>query len=364
MINDSAASLPTYQAGNATLLRKIFSDPHQLFHFTDAPLPTLFVNRTLLYKPIANHEGVGLARKIASDIATQMHASELLTASRFYCSDADVIFPSDYLQRWDNKTKAALFPFIHIASDGDLAPPLCLYEIFLRYHELGLLSTEVPSAMQVLGSTLAFTFNTYAQVRGFPNVQAGEDFHIVQKVLKCSDFQILSGAPLQIMERPSARVPFGTGAGCAAIAKLDAPDHYEIFSPDLYPLSHSLLDALIHEKNIETVLSPYFAASTQTLITAIDEALRLKSWQTHRQKMKLTGASLKRAFFAHVDGLALIKLFHTFERFGLTKLPWHEAIRRSPFLSCTPSQSPLVILEALRAKCRDKTPRVQSLPTT
>src|SRR5690606_17786041 len=88
---------------------------------------------------------------------------------------------------------------------------LVLYEISLRSYEYGLAYAGSPYAFQTLGSTLALNPAAYAKVRGFPKRLAGEDFYILNKLIKIGPIYLRNDRCLQIKDRPSQRVPFGTG---------------------------------------------------------------------------------------------------------------------------------------------------------
>ena len=76
-----------------------------------APLPTkLETNSALLVvnrfeRPIPAKQGVGLARKIAGDIACALYQNKQLAAPYFFSSDADVTFPKDYFNVDFNTSK-------------------------------------------------------------------------------------------------------------------------------------------------------------------------------------------------------------------------------------------------------------------
>jgi len=151
-------------------------------------------------------QGVGLARKIAADFAIGLWSRAGLDSHWIHCTDADALLPGDYFDRPRGETAALTFDFRHEGSAAVLE-----YEAYLRYSVLGLHAAGSPWAWHAIGSTLALDARAYTRVRGFPRREAAEDFHLLAKLSKLAAVAPLRGEPIRLDDRPSARVPFGTG---------------------------------------------------------------------------------------------------------------------------------------------------------
>jgi hypothetical protein len=200
----------------------------------------LLVDRFSPGHSIPAKQGVGLARKIGCDIACQLLSRRQLTCPWIFSSDADVIWPEDYFRRasqGDNANFSATYsalnyPFAHQPLEG-LAPLATqLYEFSLHYYVLGLTWAGSPYAHHSLGSTLAIDYRHYARVRGFPKRAAGEDFYLLNKLAKSGPIKVLAQPDLLIMDRASARTPFGTGVARDRISQLSSPlQDYPLYNP-------------------------------------------------------------------------------------------------------------------------------------
>ncbi len=160
----------------------------------------LAIDRYSRGRGIPAKQGVGMARKIAADIACRFIHRGLVKSTWIHSSDADVRWPANYFAISEQAPTAAsslLYPFRHIAAPGDPGLAVQLYEFSLRYYVAGLRWSGSPYAMHTVGSTLAIHYSNYAMVRGFPKRSAGEDFYILNKLAKTGPVCSLAGARLQ-----------------------------------------------------------------------------------------------------------------------------------------------------------------------
>ncbi|RYD90013.1 MAG: hypothetical protein EOP50_16660, partial [Sphingobacteriales bacterium] len=75
--------------------------------------PTLLVVDRATY-PLPPKTGVGLARKIAADIALRLITEGYINSNWIYCTDADAQLPSDYFSLCEESSAvAASLPFRH-----------------------------------------------------------------------------------------------------------------------------------------------------------------------------------------------------------------------------------------------------------
>lgn len=172
-------------------------------------------------------QGVGLARKIGTDVALALYAAGQLADPWLHHTDADALLPADYFARTlalPRSVVAAVYPFVHTAATDDAVGEAARrYEISLRYYVLGLRHAGSPYAFHTIGSTVAVRAEAYAQVRGVPKRDAAEDFYFLDKLRKVGTVVSLSGAPLILSGRVSQRVPFGTGKAIWRLVSGDLP---------------------------------------------------------------------------------------------------------------------------------------------
>lgn len=194
--------------------------------------------------PAAQVEGVGGARKLGMDIALHCWHSGCLENAWVRNTDADVIWPLDYLQRdfAAQAAGAAVLPFRHMQNDEDPSGHIFIYDCWLRYYVAGLRWAGSPWAFHTIGSTLALYLPAYAQCRGFPRKQAGEDFYLLNKICKVAPVRSVSGEPLLLSGRRSDRTPFGTGQAMAA--NLLGTKTQAFYHPQVFVLLRQWYDAL------------------------------------------------------------------------------------------------------------------------
>ena len=169
----------------------------------------LLVDRATPGRELPPRHGVGLARKIAADIALALWSEGRVASPWIHCTDADVALPTDYFEAAaSNASDAALvYPFRHV----DATREALEYEVSLRYYVAGLRFAGSPYAFHTIGSTLAVHATAYARVRGFPKRLAAEDFYLLNKLAKVGTIRSLDGEPIRLSARTSNRTPFGTG---------------------------------------------------------------------------------------------------------------------------------------------------------
>ena len=189
--------------------------------------PLLIVDRVTEGQRIPPKEGVGLARKIGSDIALSLIAQNKIKSRWIYQTDADAVLPPDYFFRNLPVAGAALFPFKHVSNDTILQKCARLYELHMEHYEKSLSESGSIFGFTALGSTMVIQASTYAAVRGFPKKSAGEDFYMLNKIRKLTQIKSVAGAPIEIEARLSDRVPFGTGTNLKKISSLLEQDRSE-----------------------------------------------------------------------------------------------------------------------------------------
>ena len=185
-------------------------------------------------------QAVGLARKIGTDAALRLWSEGRILSPYLHSSDADVLFPPDLFQQVLNASpreshSAILLPFWHEPEPDspEIRRANALYEIKLRYYVLGLQYARSPYAHQSIGSTIAVHAHDYARVRGFPKRPAGEDFYLLNKLVKLRPLARARGEAILIQGRCSDRVPFGTGPAITQISQSEHSD-YLLYNPQCF----------------------------------------------------------------------------------------------------------------------------------
>ncbi|MBV1882560.1 MAG: hypothetical protein KUG82_13060 [Pseudomonadales bacterium] len=201
---------------------------------SERPIHVLVVNR--ITHSIPKKQGVGLARKIGADIACYLYHHGMSHSPWIHSTDGDAQLPdgyfqSSYFQAEDlpHQTKnqhsvaaALIYPFSH---ENSQLHSKCsrthiyhlLYECHLFHYQLGLQYAGSPYGFQTVGSTLAVNTTHYAMVRGFPKLSAGEDFYMLNKLIKTSHITSLTRPVIKLESRDSNRNPFGTGPSVKAL---------------------------------------------------------------------------------------------------------------------------------------------------
>jgi len=294
------------------------------------------IDRASAERRLPAKQGVGLARRIACDLALALRARGCVADRFCYCTDADVTLPRDYFVRGalaPAGVSAIVFPFWHVPSDEpELDRATALYEVSLRYYVLGLAHARSPHALHTLGSTLALDFAAYAAVRGFPRREAGEDFHLLAKLLKVAPVLRADGAsdPIRIVARHSSRVPFGTGA---AVARLAAGAPLRLYHPEIFDILRELLDALDDFADDRDLRGLFERA--RRVSDVVDSTLR--QWGAERVFSELSrqapsAAQLERRAHEWLDALRTLKLVHALRASSHPSPSFDQALRQARFV--------------------------------
>jgi hypothetical protein len=267
-------------------------------------------------------QGVGLARKVVADLALRLIVEGMVRNPWIFCTDGDAVVGTDYFQiPVENGVSAYITPYHHLSDNN---PKLTLYDISLRYYELGLRYAGSPFAFQTLGSTLVLNAKSYAAVRGFPKREAGEDFYILNKMAKVGKIVPRRNGKIFLRDRPSDRVPFGTGA---AVGKMNA-DLFALYDPRSFEYLKSWLSAALaflhhqSEERLEQEIGHqvFFNLLRRTGMTAI-----LHSAVKNRTTLSAAEQEFHRTF----DAFRTLKLIHFLRDEFLPKVSWEKAL-----LSC------------------------------
>jgi hypothetical protein len=294
--------------------------------------------------PLPRRQGVGLARKIGADVLLALAEDGQLGSPWIHCSDADVLFPPDYFEQSEaqpaSDTAALLYRFGHIAGGDPRQHEAALqYEIALRYYVLGLRFAGSPYAFHSIGSTLAIEAGAYARVRGFPRLEAAEDFYLLNKLAKVGAVRPLAGDRLRLSSRSSFRVPFGTGAAVGNLLKAGEPA-LTTYDPRVFHGLRLWLGALrgalarpdsradLRDSVLEEALLDS-AIDGPLLVRALEETGALARAEA---ALAGPGKNAPKRLLDGFDGFRTLKLIHALRDAGLEDLPLRSALERSAFM--------------------------------
>jgi hypothetical protein len=291
-------------------------------------LSVLLLDRFSVERLLPQGQGVGLARKIACDVALALVADGRVLGPWIRCTDADVEVPDDYFLSLPNGlagegVSAAIYPFVHVPEGDALQKEaMRLYEAYLYYYVAGLKRAGSPYAYHTIGSLIAINATSYAVVRGFPKRQAGEDFYLLNKLAKVGRVVQAEGTPVEIRGRVSHRVPFGTGAAVQTIrAQLAAGSDYQVYHPKVFDALGVWLQALQDFSN-----DPSLDSLRKTIHTASDDwgeqlLLALEGQGAFSAVLKaseqVSGKQLFRRLMEWFDAFRTMKLIHALRDMGL-----------------------------------------------
>jgi hypothetical protein len=312
-----------------------------------ATYDVLLLDRASAGRCLAAGEGVGVARRIGVDVAFALHEQGKLRSPWLCCTDADAELPSSYFHgiaaiqpsTASGVRRVALsLPFWHSPSgDAAIDRATVEYEISLRYYALGLASVGSPYAYQSMGSCLCVLADAYAEVRGFPRRDAGEDFYLLDKLAKIGSVHRPPVEPIRIWSRVSDRVPFGTGR---RVRDLIEGEQIALYHPRCFELLGVVLWALrraVAGKNEEILLTSLASKLDAGSMGAVSTVL--EDLQVFEALRDMLGASpdasvRERRLLTWFDALRTLRFIHLIEGpAGLPRLPLRDALGQAPFVT-------------------------------
>ncbi len=260
-------------------------------------------------------EGVGSARKIGLDWGLHVIYEEGLVDAPLISLDGDSRVDSNYLaairvafeapQAW-----AAVVEYAHPldGEESEVRAILC-YELFLRYHELGLRHAASPYAFPTIGSTIACNGRAYAAVSGMNRRQAGEDFYFLQQLAKTGHVDRIAGTVVQPAARPSHRVPFGTGRRVRRFLE-GVEEEYRVYHPESYDILKAWLETVKSGHDLDGAGLLRKAKGVAPELAEFLKAQRFEeAWPRLTANAKDT-KQLLRQFHCWFDGFRTLKLMH------------------------------------------------------
>jgi hypothetical protein len=275
-------------------------------------------------------QGVGLARKIATDCALQLKQNGHIQSDWIASTDADASLPVNYFQRLDEIAAVGqTFEFQHEINQGPVSLATQRYELGLRYYRAGLEWAGSDYAIHTLGSCLAVNAHAYASVRGFPKRAGGEDFYLLNKLVKIGEVRHRDDITIHIQSRESDRVPFGTGPAIQKILKLQHPDNYHYYDPRVFDeLKRCLtvMKRLTPDASFED-----WQASFEPLHFEILQGFGLARIYQHQRHQNLNQVNLQHNLFVWFDGLLTLRFIHAIRDQKFADISLLKALEKAPF---------------------------------
>lgn len=280
---------------------------------------------------LAPKEGVGVARKIGLDWGVEVLRRAEANPGVLVCLDADTLVEPNYLAAIHEHFKqheawAAALAYAHrIEGDEQEQAAIVCYELFLRYHVLGLRLAHSPYAFHTIGSTIACTTHAYVAVSGMNRREAGEDFYFLQQLAKTGRVSIVDATTVYPSSRPSHRVPFGTGR---RVRRFIEGGHNEYLL--YHPQSYRILKNWIELVSIGTECEPAtLLAGAGTIAPQLHAFLEQNDFTTAWNRLRANNPknyTFLEQFHCWFDGFKTLKLFHYLRDNGFPEQDMFESI--------------------------------------
>ena len=282
---------------------------------------------------LASHEGVGTARKIGLDLGLRLLHENGMEDGLLINLDADTLVEPNYLAEIgrffsDRGSGAAVVAYEHpLDGPEEERDAILCYELFLRYHLMGLQLARSPYAYTAIGSTIVCTAAAYASVSGMSRKRAGEDFYFLEKLAKTVAVDSITGTKVFPAARPSTRVPFGTGPRVDAYMA-GSREGTLFFHPASYEVLGGWL-SLISDRADEEAAQIYGAASTvcPALPAFLDEIRFRKIWPRLQENAPGPNILMKQ-FHRWFDALKTLQLLNHLRDNGYPKQEMYASVRR------------------------------------
>ncbi len=368
--DDADESVHKQNARFLSWVRDLLGVPEAFTALTEwKGLQVLLVDSASPGRRLPARQGVGLARKMAGDLALALHRRGDIASPWMACTDADVLLPTDYLTvlpEADAPYSAALYPFEHtLEGSSKQQTAMQQYECYLHYYVLGLQAAGSPYAYHSIGSSFAVHMDRYAAVHGFPKKLAAEDFYLLNKLIKQAPLLRLCSRPIRIRGRESTRVPFGTGRAVRDIQAESGP--YCVYDPRVF-------DALGTWQRAQAAFSANPSAidwDTALANPALPDGMLKKCLEQQgalkaadkATRQAAPGPQLQRRLFEWNDAFRTLRLIHELRDEGLPSLPLMEAIAVAPFApACSDSTDLTAVWRALIDAAEPGKPMAIGLP--
>lgn len=329
-------------------LNKLWQSPSKSISLHKTQKCHLLVVDRALINPF-EEENVGHARKIGTDIALSLIQKNIIRSQWIHQTDGDVILPDDYWNIPDlnlDTMSALVYPFSHCTYESpDENSLACMfYEISIRDYRIKLFQAGSLYAHQSIGSTLAISAQAYAKVRGYPLRQAGEDFHILNKLRKVGLVYSLATQPILVSSRVSTRTPFGTGQNILRILQHSDLNSVRIFhNPIVFKYLMSWLQIINNfsykEKpqwDIKKSIYEHFDANNQKLnpelLYKVVQDLNLPNNFSKLFKQSTHSKQFRLQCHTHFDALKTLRFLHLLRDQSYPLITLRELLNSPPYL--------------------------------
>ena len=213
LINNSESEIEEIKEQNLLTLKKLLNLSKTYSNSNMHLIPVLIGDLD------SKHAGVGWARKLGMDLATQRFKTINFNGI-IVGLDADTVVESNYFNSIyssisNNNFSAASIHFEHPITGDSYSEvhleQIIYYELHLRYYKNSLMYSNLPYSFHTIGSAFALTASAYARQGGMNRRKAGEDFYFINKLIKGEIFGEITDTKVIPSPRISYRVPFGTG---------------------------------------------------------------------------------------------------------------------------------------------------------
>lgn len=277
------------------------------------------------------NQGVGLARKLGLDHGLDVLRRIAPDSGFLACLDADTRVEPNYLKALRDQFDlpgawGAVVNFVHrLEGPPDHIAAILCYELFLRYHIIGLRYANSPYAFHSVGSILACTPNAYAAVGGMNRRQAGEDFYFLQELAKTGRVESVRTTTVHPSPRPSRRVPFGTGRRVLRFLE-GTNDEYLVYHPATYKIIRAWLEAVQAEPESSAEPMMILAEMIDPALGTYLHTQRFKDVWTKLQQNTPDKRRFLEQFDRWFDALKTLKLVHHLRDNGYPEQDLFESI--------------------------------------
>ncbi|PLW97634.1 MAG: hypothetical protein C0591_06185 [Marinilabiliales bacterium] len=210
--------------------------------------------------------GVGWARKVLMDRISKENKNDTIVSM-----DADTFYPEDYLESIHNyfmhhpESVGLSIPYFHPLAGDETDRHILRYEMYMRYYALNMLRIQNPYSFTALGSAMALPVWAYLKIGGMTPVKSGEDFYLIQKLVKNGNVGQWVDTTAYPASRYSDRVLFGTGPALIKGAKGDWGS-YPVYQPssfDLVKKTHKQFSQLF-KRDVHTPMTDFLKEQFKT----------------------------------------------------------------------------------------------------
>ena len=291
-------------------------------------------------QPIPEKQGVGTARKQGVDTVLALIADKKIKSDWICSTDADASLPDTYFdilaeieRDVSSKIVGACFNFHHECQDLKVHQANALYEQALRYYVAGLTYAKSPYNFFTIGSLLSFKAKAYADVRGFPQRSAGEDFYLLNKLAKLGDIAFLKDHVIELTARRSDRVPFGTGPTVNHIISLqEQQKDYCYYHPQVFILLKEVLFGFTtlfeHRQSLDHWLALLSPQAKSCLLSLDFE--RFIEKQISQQQKVANKIQFNKQLEVWFDAFKTLKFIHFAKNNYWSDIPLEQVLTKAP----------------------------------